>query len=230
MTRIFNRLVFSGHGGKLHGTAVNITVDSDETDIVFDCFYGDNVEYIFVTGDVVTGSFTEVGTELSWDITGAITPTTGENVLTWTRSVADVARVGIYTLSFKVVATTPIRTDRSFAINYVIKDVPGGGAGSPDSPTLVQLLAAWGVFPTDYGTSFVYDTTHTWSVDTAVIEWPDGSAGVYTVTSRSANAFALGLPDAYTATHTDSGLTVTQAAVTRNTAGNVTVKPTLVIA
>jgi hypothetical protein len=63
-------------------------------------------------------------------------------------------------------------------------------------------------------------------ITTASILWPDGSAGTFTRTAKNATFLTI---DAYTATHTDSGKTATQAAVTRDSSGNVTAQPALTI-
>lgn len=62
---------------------------------------------------------------------------------------------------------------------------------------------------------------------TATVKWPDGSAGTFTRTTKNTTWLAV---DAYTVSHTDSGKTVTQAAVTRDADGNVTSKPALSVA
>lgn len=62
---------------------------------------------------------------------------------------------------------------------------------------------------------------------TANILWPDGSAGVLTTTLKNAPWLQV---DAYNVTHVASGKTVTQAAVTRNIIGVITVKPALTVA
>lgn len=59
------------------------------------------------------------------------------------------------------------------------------------------------------------------------VVWPDGSDGTFTTT---ANDTTTGAIDSFTITHTDSGKTVTQAAVTRNADSAVTVKPALEVA
>lgn len=61
---------------------------------------------------------------------------------------------------------------------------------------------------------------------TFAVVWPDGSAGVFTTTATDATTGAI---NAYTVTHTTSGKTVTQAAVTRDTTGAVTNKPLLTV-
>jgi hypothetical protein len=61
----------------------------------------------------------------------------------------------------------------------------------------------------------------------ATVKWPDGSGGTFTVTTKNATWLAI---DAYTISHTLSGKTVTQAAVTRDSAGAITAKPALTVA
>jgi hypothetical protein len=64
-------------------------------------------------------------------------------------------------------------------------------------------------------------------ITTASVLWPDGSAGTFTRTTKNATFLTI---DAYTVTHTDSGKTATQPAVTRDASGNVTAQPALTIA
>lgn len=64
-------------------------------------------------------------------------------------------------------------------------------------------------------------------ITTGTAKWPDGSAGTFTTTTKNSTWIAI---DAYTITHTNSSKTVTQAAVTRDTNGNVTAKPALTVA
>lgn len=74
-------------------------------------------------------------------------------------------------------------------------------------------------------------TATTWDSDSvissATVKWPDTSAGTFTRTTKNTTFLAI---DAYTISHTDSGKTVTQAAVTRDSDGNITVKPALTVA
>ena len=93
----------------------------------------------------------------------------------------------------------------------------------PD-PTAIDEWAAAGAFDM---TAITYDATYTSVISTATVAWPDGSAGTFTATDINATWEAI---DAFTVTHDDSGLTVTQPTVTRNAAGNVTTKPALTIA
>jgi len=62
---------------------------------------------------------------------------------------------------------------------------------------------------------------------TFTVKWPDGSGGVWTATDWNATEEAY---DGFTITHTASGQTVTQAAVTRDTEGAIINKPALTIA
>lgn len=62
-------------------------------------------------------------------------------------------------------------------------------------------------------------------VTSATVKWPDGASGTLTTTNYNAT---YGVYDGYTITHS-AGKTVTQAAVTRDANGAVTVKPALVV-
>lgn len=64
-------------------------------------------------------------------------------------------------------------------------------------------------------------------VSSADVVWPDGSAGTYTMTTKNSTWICA---DAFTLSHTDSSKTVEQAAVTRNSDGEVTTKPALTVA
>ena len=74
-------------------------------------------------------------------------------------------------------------------------------------------------------TAATYDADNV--ITTATVKWPDGSAGTFTMTSKDATWLAI---NAYTITHTIASKTVTQATVTRDSNGNVTVKPALTVA
>lgn len=64
-------------------------------------------------------------------------------------------------------------------------------------------------------------------VTTSPVTWPDGTAGVFTATSINATFKCV---DAYTVTYVGSTTkTVTQAAMTRNANGEITVRPPLTI-
>lgn len=74
--------------------------------------------------------------------------------------------------------------------------------------------------------TITYNTTYPWLVSTATGTWPDGSAGTFTATTTNSTWRAI---DAFTITHTNSGKTVTQSAVTRDTQGRVTTLPALTV-
>lgn len=98
-----------------------------------------------------------------------------------------------------------------------------GGANVPD-----QVLKEWTTAEAFEATAVTYDSTHTSTVSTATVKWPDGSAGVLTTDTINATWETV---DAYHVTHTASGKTVTQTAVTRDaTTGAVTAKPALTVA
>lgn len=63
-------------------------------------------------------------------------------------------------------------------------------------------------------------------ITTATLTWPDGSAGVFTTTVKNNTFSAI---DAFTVTHAASGRTVTQPTMTRDSIGNVTVRPALTV-
>lgn len=74
-------------------------------------------------------------------------------------------------------------------------------------------------------TSVTYDSDNV--ISSAAVKWPDGSAGTFTRTAKNAIWLVI---DAYTVTHSASGKTVTQAAVTRDSNGNITAQPSLTVA
>lgn len=64
-------------------------------------------------------------------------------------------------------------------------------------------------------------------VTTATVKWPDGSVVTFTTTTKNTTWLAI---DAYIISHTDTGQTVTQTAVTRDSDGAITTKPALTVA
>ena len=74
-------------------------------------------------------------------------------------------------------------------------------------------------------TAATYDSDNV--VTTATVQWPDGSAGTFTTTVKDTTWLAI---NGYTITHTVASKTVTQATITRDANGNVTVKPALTVA
>lgn len=106
----------------------------------------------------------------------------------------------------------------------VVPVVLGGGGGGL---TEDQTLMMWTESKAYQMLSVTYDTTYPSVISTATVLWPDGSAGTLTITSfDSAKLVELG----FTITHTNSGKTVTQAAVTLNSYGFVITKPALTVA
>ena len=95
-----------------------------------------------------------------------------------------------------------------------------GGATVSD-----QTLREWAEAGAYEATAVTFDSDQV--VTTATVAWPDGSAGTFTTTTKSAAWLAV---DAYTVSHAASGKTVTQSSVTRDTDGNVTTKPALSVA
>lgn len=96
----------------------------------------------------------------------------------------------------------------------------GGGSGATDT-----VLKAWAEAGAYELTAVTVDSDQV--VTTATAKWPDGSAGTFTTTTKNSTWLAV---DAYTVSHTTSGKTVTQTAVTRNSSGTVTTKPALTVA
>lgn len=102
-----------------------------------------------------------------------------------------------------------------------------GTSGNWDQVTLAQsdssilALAASSAYSITSGATYVDGV-----LTSATVTWADGSSGVYTATSINSE---FGTVDAYTVTHVNAGVTVTQAAVTRNADGQVTAQPSLTI-
>lgn len=90
--------------------------------------------------------------------------------------------------------------------------------------SLNDRLKTWTSGQSYQVTSATYDSDGV--VTTATVTWPDGSTGTFTTTTKNSTFLAV---DAFTITHTDSGKTVVQSAVTRDSTGAVTTKPALTI-
>lgn len=114
--------------------------------------------------------------------------------------------------------SNPIMTDS--AVDALI--LAGAQGGSTVS---AQALKAWAESMAYESTSITRDSDGV--VTTAIVKWPDGSAGTFTTTTKNSAYLAV---DAYTVTHTASGKTVTQEAVTRDSNGAITTKPELTVA
>lgn len=102
---------------------------------------------------------------------------------------------------------------------YLRPDIVNDAAGGAMSGLLDAQLIAWTLAEMWAGT-FTLDSDDV--ITTAAVVWPDGSAGTFTTVTKNTTFLCI---DAFTVTHTDSGKTVTQAALTRNGNGTVTVRP-----
>lgn len=89
---------------------------------------------------------------------------------------------------------------------------------------LTSLLIGWAAGESYTITSATRDANDV--ITSATVRWPDGSVGTFTATTINSEFDAI---DAYTVTHTASGKTVTQTAVTRNATGAVTAQPTITV-
>lgn len=85
---------------------------------------------------------------------------------------------------------------------------------------LNALLIGWAASGSWTLTSATRDTNSV--VTSATIRWPDGATGTFTTTSNNPTFFTV---DAFTVTHSASGKTLTQSAVTRNSNGDITAQP-----
>ena len=90
--------------------------------------------------------------------------------------------------------------------------------------SLNASLSAWALSSAFSITSATRDSDGV--IATASVAWPDGSTGAFTRTTKNSTFLTI---DAYTVTHTFSGKTVTQSAVTRDASGSVTAQPALAI-
>jgi hypothetical protein len=112
-------------------------------------------------------------------------------------------------------------------IAYADLEAQLGGAASSDNPTNAELIKSVGNNPESGALQLLnksYDSNGI--LESAAVLWPDGSTGVFTTTLKNLTWMDY---DAFTVTHADSGKTVTQAAMIRNSLGDVTVKPALTI-
>lgn len=106
-------------------------------------------------------------------------------------------------------------------------DAHAGDETAHGQLSLAQRLIAWCEGEAFEMLAATYDAIETMVIASATVQWPDGSAGTFTTTAINSTWKAI---DAYTVTHNDSSLTVTQAAVTRNADGLIAVKPALTVA
>ena len=93
------------------------------------------------------------------------------------------------------------------------------------APGIVTNLRGWTQSAAYQLTSATYDSDNVLS--SATVTWPDGSSGTFTRTTKNSVYLTV---DAFTITHSVSGKTVTQSAVTRNSNGSITAQPALSVA
>lgn len=120
-----------------------------------------------------------------------------------------------------------VRVDGEIVRQTITVGIQGPpGPNLEGGPTAAdQLLIEWTEARAYEITVAAFDADEVPTV--ATVKWPDGSGGTLTTTVKNPLWFTV---DAYTITHTLSGKTVTQSAVTRNGAGNITAKPALTVA
>jgi hypothetical protein len=130
------------------------------------------------------------------------------------------AAPGTYVLSIR-------ESGSEVATNTIVVLPDPAEPSTVEGPTDEQMLREWAMGGDFEMTTITYDGTYTSVISTATVKWPDESAGTFTTTDINETWDAI---DAFTVSHTDSGLTVTQSTVTRNGSGMVTTKPALTIA
>jgi hypothetical protein len=89
-----------------------------------------------------------------------------------------------------------------------------------------RVLTEWTTGEAYEVLTVTYDATYTSTIASAAVLWPDSSPGTFTADTINAAYEAI---DAYHLTHSLSGTTITQAAVTRNANGDIASKPALVV-
>lgn len=109
----------------------------------------------------------------------------------------------------------------------LIDSIPGDAGALGGALISAETVKAWAESGAYQRTAITYDGTYSEVMASATVAWPDGSAGTLTVDTINSTWRKI---DAYHVTHSDSGKTVTQSAVTRNANGDITVKPALTIA
>lgn len=174
----------------------------------------------------------ETNTVRSASFTTDSTDETAAEQITFSRMVgADASLdVGVYIFEWKLtladgsVLMFPVdgaTDDYPERVTYSFEIVAALSAAdeASEEPAPTRLLE-WAMSEDYIFTSVTYDSDDV--VTTAAVLWPDGSVGVFTTTTKNSTFLTV---DAYTITHTDSGKTVTQSAVTRNSDGFVTATP-----
>jgi len=122
----------------------------------------------------------------------------------------------------KVAVETAARVAAITALNGTYALIGDGASAGANATS--ALLKEWTQGECYEPTAITRDANEV--VTSATVKWPDGSGGTFTATTVNSTWFAV---DAFTITHTLSSKTVTQAAVTRDGGGGVTVKPALTV-
>jgi hypothetical protein len=107
-------------------------------------------------------------------------------------------------------------------LDAVLTDIVLYGGGGINAS--VAVLTAWAESGSYEVTTATYDADNV--ITTATVKWPDGSTGTFTTTSKGLEWLSV---DAYTVTHMTSSQTVTQTTITRDSNGNIIVKPELTV-
>ena len=119
--------------------------------------------------------------------------------------------------------TTTAKTSTVAALNELAANVLVGAS------VAALTLKAWTEAEAYEITAVTYDSDGVPA--TATVKWPDGSAGVWTLTPTTGKNATWLAVDGYSITHITSGKTVTQGTVTRDAnSGQVTAKPALTVA
>ena len=172
--------------------------------------------------DADVGDKTTLGTTVQTSLVAAI----GLVALTTAVKTTVIAAINELVTSIGALASlgTTTKTSTVAAINELVASIAAlaGGATVSDA-----RLKEWAEGECYEATALTYSGTYVNTVASAVVKWPDGSAGAFTSTTINPTWETI---DAYTITHTTAGKTVTQAAITRDGEGRPTVKPVLSVA
>lgn len=202
---------------------------------------GDDAVTLTVTHSLATTAFDEaklyVRNKVDGDIVFALTltanasqwsfPSSSSAVITINTSDTDGKLVGHHRYDVELTPTaTGSPTTVQNGVFVLEPDISNDGGGGALAGLLDEQLIEWTYDIFDMLTSVSYHATYIYVPSSATINWPDGSSGTYTTTAYDATNEEW---SSFTATHTDSGKTVTQSAVTRNSNGQITTRPTMTV-
>jgi len=131
--------------------------------------------------------------------------------------------VSEYTVNVTVAENTVSVRATENTVSLSVGQVLGSGQSGVDASNS-DVLRMWAAGECYTVTSATRDSDGV--ITTSTVSWPDGSSGTFTTTTKNATFLTI---DAFTVSHTSSGKTVTQTAVTRDASGNVTAQPALSI-